>query len=269
MNTQFRPRKKLGQHFLRHEDDARRIVESIAIQPGDRVIEIGPGEGVLTQFLMASDAVELTCVEVDDRLIPWLEARYGTNPRMRLVHADFLKWPIPAPAMEASKYRVAGNLPYYITSPILFRLLDERDKIQDATVMIQKEVAERLISGPGCKAYGIPSVFFQLYSRVKLLFTVPREAFVPVPEVDSAVISIRFLDEPLVPVQDEDFLKKVVKTVFGQRRKMLRNTLKSFIADPSQLEKIDIDIQQRPEELSPEAFVTLSEKLLENLTGCI
>ena len=266
MNTQFRPKKKLGQHFLRHEDDARRIVESIAIQPGDRVIEIGPGEGVLTGFLMASDAAELTCVEVDDRLIPWLEARYGTDSRMRLVHADFLKWPIPAPEAGSTKYRVAGNLPYYITSPILFRLLDERSKIRDATVMIQKEVAERLVSGPGSKAYGIPSVFFQLYGKVKLLFTVPREAFMPVPEVDSAVISIQFLDEPIVPIPDEDFLKKMVKTVFGQRRKMLRNTLKSFVTDPAWLEKLDVDIQRRPEELSPEAFVALSGKLI-SLSG--
>ncbi|HDQ44569.1 MAG TPA: ribosomal RNA small subunit methyltransferase A [bacterium] len=253
------PIKRLGQHFLRDEDAARRMVESLAVSPGDHVIEIGPGEGVLTHWLARSPAKSLTLIEIDGRLIPGLLARFGSDGRFRIVHADFLSWEFPE---SGGKYRVIGNLPYAVTSPILFRLFDHRIRIHDAVVMVQKEVGERLVSGPGCKAYGIPSVLFQLYCRVHLLFYVPREVFRPVPEVDSAVISVHFLDEPVVPIADETFFKTVLKTVFGQRRKMLRNTLKPFVDDPRSLEKLDTDLRRRPEELSPEALVALSEKLI-------
>lgn len=261
MKTFVRPRKRLGQHFLKNESDAQRIVDSLQIKAGDDILEIGPGEGVLTQFLLASEAKSITCVELDERLIPWLKARFESDRRFRIIHADFLKW--PGPEANGILYRVIGNLPYYITSPILFRLLTFRPVIRDVTVMVQKEFGQRLISEPGSKNYGIPSVLFQLYAAVEKKMILQREAFVPPPKVESMVISIQFFKKPVVPIQDPQHLRQLLKTVFGQRRKMLRNTMKSLVKEDRQLEQLDVDLTRRPEELSPETFVALSHKLIE------
>lgn len=252
--------KRLGQHFLKDRSVARRIVESLEIEEGDCVVEIGCGGGVLTAFLVESRAERIVGIEIDRRLVRGLKERFGENERVAWVEGDFLDVDLPGLGGR-KKLRIVGNLPYYITTPILFKILDNRHAIQDCTVTVQKEVGERMTAGPGTKAYGIPSVLFQVHSRAELLFLIPRHRFVPVPGVDSAVLRLRFLDRPLHEIDDVDFFHDLVKTVFGQRRKMLRNTLKQIVGDEKVLESVSTDLSRRPETLSVAEFVRLSNSL--------
>ncbi|HEX9933860.1 MAG TPA: 16S rRNA (adenine(1518)-N(6)/adenine(1519)-N(6))-dimethyltransferase RsmA, partial [bacterium] len=251
-------KKSLSQHFLADLSVAARMVESMAIDHDDRILEIGPGDGRLTEWLLRSSAGTVLAVELDKRFSSHLLNRFGNDDRFHLIQNDFLKIELTEWARD-KKLRIVGNLPYAITSPILFRMLENRSEVSDATVTVQKEVAERVTSPPGSKAYGIPSVFFQLYAQTKILFGVPRNAFHPVPNVDSAVLKIDFLSEPAYTVRRPDLFQKVVKTAFGQRRKMLRNTLKPLLRDESIWNESPVDLSKRPEQLTVWEFVRLTD----------
>ena len=260
MSTVVRPLKTLGQHFLIDDMAAQSIVDSVGIGPEDDVVEIGPGEGVLTELILETQARSLTAIELDKRLISWLSARFDRDKRFNLINEDVMNVDL-LPLHQDKKLRIIGNLPYSITTPILFRMLDFRDIIRDVTVTIQKEVAERLASPPGCKAYGIPSVFFQLYGRVETQFHIPRSSFLPVPGVDSSVIHIEFLEKPNFTLIDSTHFKRLVKTAFGQRRKMLRNSIKSLVQNHMSNEDVVKYLTRRPEALSVEEWAELSNTL--------
>ena len=265
MRSGFRPLRRFGQHFLKDRSVARRIVESMDIREGDHVLEIGPGEGVLTEFLMGSPAERIIGIEIDHRLASFLKKRFGHDRRFELIEKDFLKLTLAPLIRGGKKLRGIGNLPYSITTPILFRILDNRSRIQDLTVTLQREVGERIASPPGSKKYGIPSVLFQVFSRVKILFILSRNLFYPVPEVDSSVVQFRFFDRPLYDIEDVRFFCHLVRTVFGQRRKMLKNTLKKIVGDEEALGSVSVDLCQRPEVLSVGNFVQLSNELRQRI----
>ena len=261
MQSGIHPSKRLGQHFMKDPTVAKAIVDSMTVEEGDHILEIGPGEGVLTEWLIASPAERIIGVEVDPRLASWLKDRFDQANRFELLEHDFLKLDLSAFLKGGKSLRVVGNIPYSITSPILFHVLDYREMIQDMTVTIQKEVGERIVSAPGCKTYGIPSVLFQMFSDVEPLLLVSRHVFYPVPKVDSLVLRFRFRDQPLAAIRDVAFFIRLVKTAFGQRRKMLKNTLKSLIIDERRFESVSIDLTKRPERLSVSDFARLSNEL--------
>ena len=270
-----RPKKGLGQHFLADPGVVHRIVDAVEAPPEARVVEIGPGEGAMTGALLARYP-SLVALEIDGEAVAHLRQRY---PALDLREGDVLEadWsalardlppaastatPEASGAGSAPSLFVAGNLPYYITSPILLGLLDARAHVARAVVMVQKEVAERVASPHGSKTYGTLSVYFALYARTEPLFTVPPEAFRPPPKVDSAVLAIDFR-RPAPEAGGVAFgaLQRVVRAAFGQRRKMLRNSLGPLAASagrgvPGWAATL------RPEQVSPADFVRLTHALL-------
>lgn len=251
-----RAKKSLGQHFLKDLGVAQRIADTI--QSG-RVLEIGPGMGVLTQFLLRNNAIDLTAIELDRDSVAYLREWY---PELKLIEGDFLKLDLDRLFPEG-EFSVIGNYPYNISSQIFFRVLDYRDRIPVCSGMIQKEVAERIASKPGKKAYGILSVLLQAYYDIEYLFTVDEYVFAPPPKVKSAVIRLtrnkrRQLD------CDENLFRTIVKTAFNQRRKQMRNSLRTFVENRNT--KIENDrlthfLTQRPEQLSVDEFVELTNLL--------
>lgn len=244
-----RAKKFLGQHFLTDLSVAQKIAETI---PAGRTIEIGPGMGVLTQFLLKNTNITLTAIEIDRESVAYLKEWY---PELNLVEGDFLKIDLDQLIPEG-EFNVIGNYPYNISSQIFFKVLDYKDRIPVCSGMIQKEVAERIASKPGKKAYGILSVLLQAYYDIEYLFTVHEHVFNPPPKVKSAVIRMtrnkrRRLD------CDEQLFKTVVKTAFNQRRKQMRNSLQQLVGkgNPILEEKI---FTMRPEQLSVEQFIELT-----------
>jgi 16S rRNA (adenine1518-N6/adenine1519-N6)-dimethyltransferase len=232
------------------------------VRSGDVVLEIGPGDGILTRCLLESPADRIVAVELDRRCAEWIRRLYGGENRFRLIEQDFLKVDLSMIAPEGGTIRVVGNIPYAITSPILFRLLDNRRHVRDFAVTVQKEVGRRVVSPPGSKAYGIPSVLFQLHAEVRELFDIPPGAFRPVPKVDSTVLYGRFLERPGVEVRDEPFFRTFVKTLFGQRRKMIRNTVKKWSLNNEGWGEMSRFLEMRPEDLSVKDFAELSNHVL-------
>lgn len=257
----IRPLRKWSQHFLKDPQIASRMVHAFGIEPGDWVLEIGPGEGILTEYLLSSLAEKIIAVEIDPRCIALLSSRFSHHPKLELLQEDFLKVDLKALAPSSKKLRVIGNIPYAITSPIFFRLLEFRPMIKDWMVTVQKEVAERIVSPFGSKAYGIPSILFQLYADVKILFHVSKKNFSPMPKVDSSVIYGQFYEKEKYPLLDPLFFRTFLKTVFGQRRKMLRNTLKKWINQEEILKDMDWLLSKRPEALSVEELVSLANTI--------
>lgn len=251
-----RAKKSLGQHFLKDLGVAQRIADTI--QSG-RVLEIGPGMGVLTQFLLRNNAIDLTAIELDRDSVAYLREWY---PELKLIEGDFLKLDLDRLFPEGD-FSVIGNYPYNISSQIFFRVLDYRDRIPVCSGMIQKEVAERIASKPGKKAYGILSVLLQAYYDIEYLFTVDEYVFAPPPKVKSAVIRLtrnkrRQLD------CDENLFRTIVKTAFNQRRKQMRNSLRTLVENRNT--KVENDrlthfLTQRPEQLSVDEFVELTNLL--------
>ena len=252
-----RLKKSLGQHFLHDERVARRIVEVAAFRPGDAVLEIGPGGGALTRHLVEAVG-RVTVVELDPRVLDGLRAAFGD--RIEIIHGDILKTDLCALAdrLGTERWRVIGNLPYYITTPILFHLLEHRARVQDAVIMMQREVAARLVARPGTKDYGIPTVECGLLADLEVLFSVQPGSFVPPPAVVSSLVRMRMLPEPRFPVADEAEFRRLVRATFGKRRKTLRNTLKEFLDAEPHDRPAGIDLSRRPEELSLEEFARLS-----------
>lgn len=247
------PKKSLGQNFLRDANIARKIVEHLEIQEGDTVLEIGPGSGALTKYLV-QQARTVIGVEIDERAVRLLEETFGTS--VRIVKQNILDVRLDTIRDEAeSPLRVIGNIPYYITSDILFWLFDNRLHLRDATLMVQLEVAQRLTAKPRTKEYGILSIFSSYYAHPSFLFRVSRNCFYPKPNVDSAVISLRF-DKELIN-KDERLFRNVVRGTFGKRRKTLFNGLKYLGFDERVLKNVQFDLSKRPEELSVEQFLEL------------
>ncbi|MGA9335943.1 MAG: 16S rRNA (adenine(1518)-N(6)/adenine(1519)-N(6))-dimethyltransferase RsmA [Rudaea sp.] len=252
------PRKRFGQHFLHDAAILQRIVECIAPHADDRLVEIGPGEGALTLPLLKA-AGSLTAIELDRDLIEPLRARVQGMGELTIVNADALTVDLHKLA-QGKPLRLVGNLPYNISTPILFHCLDHADDIRDMHFMLQKEVVERMAAGPGSKIYGRLSVMLQLRCRVEPLLQVPPGAFRPPPKVDSAVVRLIPLPPAALPNVDMSLLERIVRAAFGQRRKTLGNAL-SGIATSAQMHAAGIDPRARAEQLPPSAFVALAHTL--------
>lgn len=251
---QVRAKKSLGQHFLKDLNIAKKIVDSLDGEQINKVLEIGPGMGVLTQYLLPNKNFETHVVEIDTDSVAYLKENY---PELdgRIIGEDFLKYDLSKLFNEP--FSVIGNFPYNISSQIFFRVLDYRDQIPEVVCMIQKEVAERMSANPSCKAYGILSVLMQAFYDIDYLFTVGEKVFDPPPRVKSAVIRMRRNTTSDLKCSEPLFFR-VVKTGFNQRRKTLRNSLKSLLGD----KKLEDDIMgQRPEQLTVQEFVELTNKI--------
>ncbi len=251
-------RKRFGQHFLHDRNILNRIVESVAPQADDRLVEIGPGEGALTLPLLRA-AGKLTAIELDRDLIEPLRERARTIGALTIVSADVLSVDFTALA-AGQPLRVVGNLPYNISTPILFHCLDHAAAIRDMHFMLQKEVVERMAAAPGSKVYGRLSVMLQLRCTVQALFGVPPSAFRPPPKVESAVVRLTPLPAQALPPVDFALIERIVRAAFGQRRKTLSNAL-SGVASSAEVAAAGIDPRARAEQLAPAAFVALAEHL--------
>lgn len=256
----LRADKKLGQNFLIDEDIVRRIVAAAELTPADTVLEVGPGIGTLTQGLAESGA-QVVAVELDKRLLPVLDTTLAGYENVRIVSGDILQVDIMR-EVGAPDFKVCANLPYYITTPIIFALLEKRLPMERLVAMVQKEVAERMAAQPGGKDYGALSVAIQYYTEPEIAFIVPPSSFIPAPAVDSAVIVCKRRSQPPVQVCDEDLFFRVVKAAFSLRRKMLSNSLKNMGVKSEQaarwLELAGIDGKRRAETLSLEEFARLT-----------
>ena len=246
---QVRPKKFLGQHFLTDLSVAQRIAETIS---AGRVLEIGPGMGVLTQYLLKNKDIDLTAIELDRESVAYLKEWY---PELHLIEGDFLKLDLEELYPEG-EFCVIGNYPYNISSQIFFKVLEYKDRIPVCSGMIQKEVAERIASKPGKKAYGILSVLLQAYYDIEYLFTVNENVFAPPPKVKSAVVRLTRNRRQELGC-DEQLFKQVVKTAFNQRRKQMRNSLMSLVGKDNPLLS-DPVFTKRPEQLSVEEFIQLT-----------
>lgn len=245
----IRPKQYLGQNFLRDENIARKIVSSMEIQRSNVVLEIGPGEAALTKYLVQQTDT-LTVVDIDHRVVARMRELFPGNA-INVVHQDFLTTDFSAilHGHATARLRIIGNIPYNITSPILFHILDNRSHVSDATLMMQKEVARRLVAQPRTKDYGILAVFCQIFTDVSLLFDVSPKCFFPSPKVTSSVIRMKILPQPRYALHDEAFFRSMVRAVFGKRRKTLRNSL-SYFLDPLPSIPERFDLSRRPEDLS-------------------
>jgi 16S rRNA (adenine1518-N6/adenine1519-N6)-dimethyltransferase len=247
-------KKYLGQHFLYNISILRNIARSAQLEPDDLVVEVGPGPGSLTRMLLER-VQKVIAIELDDRLSEQLRAEFAGYHHVEVIHGDALEYPYET----LPEFKVVANIPYYITTPLIFRFLDSRKNLKSMTLTIQKEVAERIVARPGGKDYGVLSIMVQYHATPHLEFIIPREAFRPVPKVDSAVVHIKILDAPSVSVEDEKFFFRVVKAAFSQRRKMLSNSLKGIRRDAKEwLAEAGIDPKRRPETLSIEEFANLA-----------
>ena len=252
-------RKRFGQNFLRDAQLIDRIVRAINPAETDALIEIGPGQGALTKPLIQS-CPKLQVIEIDRDLIPILLAQFANYRDFKIHQQDVLKFDFGELISDGQSLRIVGNLPYNISTPLIFHLLNYSKSMTDMHFMLQKEVVERLAAKPNEKAFGRLSVMVQYYCAVEHLFNVPPEAFTPQPKVDSAIVRlIPYQDLPFKAVS-VDHMSELVSQVFQQRRKTLRNTLKK-IATQEQLRNIDIDLSLRPENLSVEDYVNLSNAL--------
>ena len=250
-------KKSLGQNFLRDENIARNIVSSLALSRDDVVVEIGPGSGALTKHLIPA-AGTVIGIELDARAAGLLRDTFRDT--LTLVQDDVLNVDFRSLATaHRRQLRVVGNIPYYITSEILFMLFKAREVVRDATLMMQKEVAQRLIAAPRTKDYGILAVATQFHTEPEILFKVSRNSFYPKPNVDSAVVALAFKKE--LPPCNKTLFTHIVRSTFGKRRKTLRNGLRYMGFSDEQLDGIAFDLQQRPEELTIEQFLRLTSLL--------
>lgn len=250
--NEVRAKKFLGQHFLTDEGIARRIVESLAPETR-RVLEIGPGMGVLTKYLIARENTDFHVVEIDRESVAWLHEHY---PTLDVIEGDFLKYELNS--LFHDSFAIIGNFPYNISSQILFKVFDNRERVNEVVGMFQKEVAERVAAGPGSKTYGILSVLLSAFYNIEYLFTVPEHVFNPPPKVKSAVIRLTRNEVTSLDCDEKRFTQ-VVKAGFNQRRKTLRNALRQL---GTPLDTVpDTLLAQRAEQLSVEDFVTITKAI--------
>lgn len=265
--ARHRAKKSLGQNFLVDPNLQRKIVSALGAGPHDEVVEIGPGQGALTQHL-AGAVRRLVLVELDTGLARALEGRYAGDPSVVVLHADVLKTQLPALVDDWAHSRVVGNIPYNITTPILFHLL-QRPRPGEIVLMVQDEVARRIVAEPGTSDYGALAVGVQSVARAERLFAVPRRAFRPVPGVESAVVRIVPDHPPRLSVVDEARLRRLTRAAFQWRRKQMQKILRSHpeIAVPREVLEaeaahLDLDLTHRPERFSHEALLALARALL-------
>ena len=253
--TEHRTRKRFGQHFLHDRNLVDRMVRTLDLKQDDTVVEIGPGRGALTYPLL-EDLPHLHVVELDRDLITLLRQE-NTPDRLSIHESDALKFDFRTLKPADKPLRVVGNLPYNISPPLIFHLLSQSDAISDMTFMLQKEVVDRLTASPGTRDWGRLSIMVQYYCQADYLFFVPPGAFSPPPKVDSAVV--RLLPYPTLPhpADDEDHLRRLVAQAFTQRRKAIRNSLKSLVS-LEQFEAVGIDAGLRPDQLSVADYVALA-----------
>lgn len=262
-------KKSLGQNFLTDPHVLKKIVDAAELTEESGVIEIGPGIGALTENL-AKHAKKVVAVEIDQRLLPVLEEQFQDKSHVTILHGDALQVDfyqiIKDHFADCKQVHVVANLPYYVTSPILIRLLEEKYPLTNIVVMIQKEVAERIIAKPGSKDYGSLSVLMQYFTEVKWITKVPSHVFIPRPKVDSAVIRLDLRQEPAVIVKDENVFFQIVRASFAQRRKTLANTLSSQLFSHLPKESVielltnaSINPNRRGETLSLEEFRKLAD----------
>ncbi|MBA2176984.1 16S rRNA (adenine(1518)-N(6)/adenine(1519)-N(6))-dimethyltransferase RsmA [Halobacillus locisalis] len=267
----FSFKKSLGQNFLVDVNILKNIIEHAGIQKEAGAIEIGPGIGALTEQL-AIHSDKVVAFEIDQRLLPILEDTLQDYDNVEVINQDILKADVEEVIKEqftsGQSIHVVANLPYYITTPILMKLLMDRLPISSLTVMIQKEVADRMAASPNSKSYGSLSIAVQYYTEAQVVMNVPKTVFQPQPNVDSAVLHLKMRNQPPVDVKDEDFFFDVVKATFGQRRKTLMNNLARHFkgqydkeALQSYLDQIEIDPRRRGESLSMDEFAKLANIL--------
>lgn len=255
--TVVRAKKNLGQHFLNDKNIARKIVESLQANGVNKVLEIGPGMGVLTQYLMQNTAYETSVVEIDRESVEYLKKHYP-DLSDRIISADFLR--LDLSRLFPEPFCIIGNFPYNISSQIFFKVLDYRNQIPEVVGMLQKEVAERLAAGPGSKTYGILSVLLQAYYNIEYLFTVHENVFTPPPKVKSGVIRLTRNEREHLNC-DEKLFVSTIKMAFNQRRKTMRNSLKSMIHSDEL--KANPIFDKRPEQLSVAEFEQITRLIKE------
>lgn len=251
----LRAKKYLGQNFLFDPSILKKIVNAANINPNDTIIEIGAGYGSLT-LLLAEVCKKVIAIEFDEELFDVLRQNVGHQSNIEVVNYDALKYPYE----KHEHFKVVANIPYYITTPILFRLIKARKNLESITLTLQKEVAERLVAKPGSKDYGVLSLSIQYFADTQIKFIIPAGAFRPIPKVNSAVVHIQILESPRVAVPDEKLFFRLIKAGFSQRRKTIMNALKTI--DPNIKEILissGIDIKSRAEILSIDDFRRLCE----------
>ena len=246
-------KKHLGQHFLRDENIAEKIANTLSLKGYDKVLEIGPGMGVLTKYLLKKD-VSTYVIEIDSESVEYLQANF-LNLAPRIIEQNFLKYDLNQ-VFKETQFAIIGNFPYNISTQIVFKTLEMRDQIPEFSGMFQKEVAKRICEKEGSKAYGILSVLTQAFYDAEYLFTVPPSVFNPPPKVDSGVLRLTRKENFDLPC-DEKLFFRVVKTAFQQRRKTLRNSLKTF--NLSDNLKANVIFDKRPEQLGVSSFIELTQ----------
>jgi 16S rRNA (adenine1518-N6/adenine1519-N6)-dimethyltransferase len=256
----MKAKKSFGQHFLHDENIGHEISQSLTINDyGNRVLEIGPGKGFLTKYLTTQD-FDLKVVEADRDMVDYL-VKNKVVADSQIIYLDFLKLSLQK-VFDGEQFRIIGNFPYNISSQILFKMVNHKELVPEMVGMFQKEVADRVVSKPGSKAYGVISVLIQAYYSGKTIIDVPPTSFTPPPKVQSSVIRL-VRNENLELGCDEKLFRHIVKSSFGQRRKMLRNTLKPIVDNTEILD--DVYFNQRPEQLGVEQFVKITNLLKEHI----
>lgn len=244
------PKKSLGQHFLTDKNIARKITGALSCEGYDHVIEIGPGTGILTSFLIENDNFDISLVEIDSESADYLKKRFPDISE-KIIEQDFLKYPLNM--FYSSPVAIIGNFPYNISSQIFFKILESNHLVTEIVCMLQKEVADRIASPPGSKVYGILSVLLQAHYNIEFLFNVGPKVFIPPPRVNSAVIRLRRKENAVLDCNEKLFAS-VVKTAFNQRRKMLRNSLAAFLPKDTGHDLLS----RRPEQLNVKDFVDIT-----------
>lgn len=259
------PKKHLGQNFLKDELLISKIIEIANVTKDDKVIEIGPGKGALT-FRLAEKALKVLALEIDHELCEYLDEKAQLYPNLTVLEEDVLKFKFET---IESKFKVVANIPYYISTPIIFKLMESRNKITEMTIMLQKELAKRIVASPNCKDWGILSIAVQFYATPKIELEIPREAFYPSPKVDSAIVKIIPRKNPALRVSNENLFWAIIKSAFSHRRKTLLNSLAMAGFKKDTLESIlgnaGIDVLARPENLTIEDWGKIVDDLTDHL----
>jgi len=259
ISEKINPLKKYGQNFLTNTEIAKKIIDSLQISNDDVIMEIGPGKGALTGLILEKSPLKFYAFEIDPRMAQFLKKKFGDGVEVKL--KDVLHFSATGLKLnKGQRIKVVGNIPYYITSPIIFKLLEEKKYIEKIVLMIQKEVADRLVAVPNNKIYGILSVMAASQAEVTKLFNVSKNNFYPVPKVDSAVIQMDFV-EALEEISDLDLFRKIVHTVFNTRRKMLQNSLKRMLNENTIAKIQSVSLSLRPENLTVSDFKFLTDEI--------